>query len=56
MDLPNQRVVVQPGVINLWVTQRVAPAGYYYAPDPIQPARLLASAATSLRTRAGRTA
>ncbi|HEX9038944.1 MAG TPA: FAD-linked oxidase C-terminal domain-containing protein [Ktedonobacterales bacterium] len=34
VDLPNQRVVAQPGVINLWVTQRVAPSGYYYAPDP----------------------
>ncbi|MBA2676793.1 MAG: FAD-binding protein [Ktedonobacteraceae bacterium] len=34
IDLPNQRVVLQPGVINLWVTQRIAPHGYYYAPDP----------------------
>src|SRR5215469_18185014 len=34
VDLVNQRIVVQPGVINLWVTQRVAPSGYYYAPDP----------------------
>jgi len=34
VDLVNQRIVVQPGVINLWVTQRVAPHGYYYAPDP----------------------
>ncbi len=34
VDLPNQRVVVQPGVINLSVTQRVAPSGFYYAPDP----------------------
>lgn len=34
VDIPNQRIVVQPGVINLWVTQRVAPDGYYYAPDP----------------------
>jgi glycolate oxidase len=34
VDLPNQRVIVQPGVINLHVTQRVAPDGYYYAPDP----------------------
>ncbi len=34
VDLPNQRMVVQPGVINLWVTQRIAPHGYYYAPDP----------------------
>src|SRR6266571_3723311 len=34
VDLLNQRVVVQPGVINTWVTQRVAPHGYFYAPDP----------------------
>ncbi len=34
VDLPNQRMVLQPGVVNLWVTQRVAPHGYYYAPDP----------------------
>src|SRR4051812_7841881 len=34
IDLENGRAVVQPGVINLWVTQRVAPHGYYYAPDP----------------------
>ena len=34
VDLVNQRIVVQPGVINLWVTQRIAPHGYYYAPDP----------------------
>ena len=34
VDLANQRIVVQPGVINLWVTQRVGPHGYYYAPDP----------------------
>src|SRR3954452_21429338 len=34
IDLENARAVVQPGVINLWVTQKVAPHGYYYAPDP----------------------
>ncbi|CAA9588148.1 MAG: Glycolate dehydrogenase, subunit GlcD, partial [uncultured Thermomicrobiales bacterium] len=34
VDLPNQRAVVEPGVLNLWVTQKVAPQGYYYAPDP----------------------
>jgi glycolate oxidase len=34
IDLPNQRAVLQPGVINLGVTQRIAPSGYYYAPDP----------------------
>jgi glycolate oxidase len=34
VDLENQQVVVQPGVINAWVTQAVSPQGYYYAPDP----------------------
>ncbi len=34
VDLDNQRVVVQPGVINAWVTQAVTSEGYYYAPDP----------------------
>src|SRR5437868_7162217 len=34
VDLPNARVVVEPGVINAEVTQRVAPYGYFYAPDP----------------------
>jgi glycolate oxidase len=34
VDLANQRIVVQPGVINNWVTQTVSGAGFYYAPDP----------------------
>src|SRR5262249_7087738 len=34
VDLVNQRITVEPGVINLDVTRRVAPQGYYYAPDP----------------------
>jgi glycolate oxidase len=34
VDLPNRRVVVQPGVINSWVTRAVAGDGFYYAPDP----------------------
>jgi glycolate oxidase len=34
VDIPNQRVVVEPGVVNMWVSQEVADAGYYYAPDP----------------------
>ena len=34
VDLANQRVVVQPGVINNWVTQAVSGSGFYYAPDP----------------------
>ena len=34
VDLPNQTVTVQPGVINSWVTRAVAGDGFYYAPDP----------------------
>ena len=34
VDIPNQRITVEPGVINLDVTKQVAPHGYYYAPDP----------------------
>ncbi|MGA2097443.1 MAG: FAD-linked oxidase C-terminal domain-containing protein, partial [Candidatus Acidiferrum sp.] len=34
VDLPNARVTVEPGVINLDVTARVAPQDYFYAPDP----------------------
>ena len=34
IDIPNQRVVVEPGVTNLEITRRVAPFGCYYAPDP----------------------
>ena len=32
--MPNQRITVEPGVINAHVTQRVAAAGHFYAPDP----------------------
>ena len=34
IDIPNQRITVEPGVINLDVTRAVAPHGLYYAPDP----------------------
>jgi glycolate oxidase len=34
VDLANARVVVEPGVINLDVTGRVASENFFYAPDP----------------------
>jgi glycolate oxidase len=34
VDLLNARVTVEPGVINLDVTHRVQPHGFFYAPDP----------------------
>jgi glycolate dehydrogenase FAD-linked subunit len=34
IDLDNQWMRVEPGVINLEISKRLAPHGYYYAPDP----------------------
>src|SRR6202045_4210731 len=34
IDLPNERAVVQPGVVNLDITLAVEQDGYFYAPDP----------------------
>ncbi len=34
VDLANQNITVQPGVINSWVTRAVSGDGFYYAPDP----------------------
>lgn len=34
VDIENQRVTVEPGVINTHVTDRVSKEGYFYAPDP----------------------
>jgi len=34
VDIANRAAVVQPGVTNLAISQAVAPAGFYYAPDP----------------------
>ena len=34
IDIPNQRITVEPGIMNLDVTKAVAKDGYYYAPDP----------------------
>jgi glycolate oxidase len=34
IDIPNQQITVQPGVINANVSAAVSPQGYFYAPDP----------------------
>jgi glycolate oxidase len=34
IDLPNQRAIVQPGVVNLELSNATAKYGFYYAPDP----------------------
>ena len=34
IDLPNRSATVQPGFINLWLSEATRPKGYYFAPDP----------------------
>ncbi len=34
IDLENGWMRVEPGVVNLEISRRLAPLGYYYAPDP----------------------
>ncbi|HZU23666.1 MAG TPA: FAD-linked oxidase C-terminal domain-containing protein [Terriglobales bacterium] len=34
VDVANQRAVVQPGVVNLELSEHVRPLGFYFAPDP----------------------
>src|SRR5437879_3807200 len=34
VDYDNQIVVVEPGLVNLHLSWKVGPRGYYYAPDP----------------------
>ncbi|MDY7222693.1 FAD-linked oxidase C-terminal domain-containing protein [Halalkalibacterium halodurans] len=34
VDLKNRRAIVEPGYVNLKLTQSIEDKGYYYAPDP----------------------
>jgi glycolate oxidase len=34
IDYPNERVTLEPGVVNLDITLAVQSSGYFYAPDP----------------------
>src|ERR1043166_6773391 len=34
IDLRNRYAVVQPGVVNIWLTNALRGSGYHYAPDP----------------------
>ena len=34
IDLENERATLEPGVVNLEITQAVEQQGYFYAPDP----------------------
>jgi glycolate oxidase len=41
IDLKNRVVIVEPGVINLDVTKKIAKDGFFYAPDPTSQAACL---------------
>jgi glycolate oxidase len=34
LDYENHRAVVEPGMVNVWLTNALASQGYYYSPDP----------------------
>src|SRR5207253_6800611 len=34
VDYRNRYAVVEPGVVNLWLTKHLKPKGYHFAPDP----------------------
>jgi len=34
VDIPNHRAVVQAGMVNVWLTNKIAGDNFYYAPDP----------------------
>src|SRR6266545_47653 len=34
IDYENQRAIVEPGMVNVWLTNALAPRGYYSSPDP----------------------
>ena len=55
VDVENRIAVVEPGVINLHLTEHVSQYGLCYAPDPSSQ-RLAPSAAMSRKTQADRTA
>ena len=34
VDYPNRAALVEPGVVNIWLSNRIRGDGYHYAPDP----------------------
>ncbi len=51
VDLPNRCAVVQPGLINLWLTRAIADRGYFFAPDPSS--QMVSSVGGNASTNAG---
>src|ERR1043166_7974807 len=51
VDLPNRCAVVQPGLINLWLTKAIGDRGYFFAPDPSS--QMVSSIGGNVGTNAG---
>jgi len=51
IDLPNRCATVQPGLINLWLTNAVRDRGYFFAPDPSS--QMVSSIGGNVSTNAG---
>jgi glycolate oxidase len=51
VDLPNRCATVQPGLINLWLTQAVRDRGWFFAPDPSS--QMVSSIGGNVSTNAG---
>jgi glycolate oxidase len=51
VDLPNRCATVQPGLINLWLTDAVRDRGWFFAPDPSS--QMVSSIGGNVSTNAG---
>src|SRR6185295_5629284 len=51
IDLPNRCATVQPGLINLWLTNAVRERGWFFAPDPSS--QMVSSIGGNVGTNAG---
>jgi len=51
IDLPNRCATVQPGLINLWLTNAVQDRGWFFAPDPSS--QMVSSIGGNVATNAG---
>jgi glycolate oxidase len=51
VDLPNRTATVQPGLINLWLSNAVREPGWFFAPDPSS--QMVSSIGGNVSTNAG---
>ena len=51
LDVANRCATVEPGLINLWLSQATRPLGYYFAPDPSS--QMVSSIGGNCSTNAG---